>query len=185
MILRKKRPHLVLKTPPAVMRLLRLDVLNQCADVPRTYGKQPISALPRELRDPMLLHPKGGSRFDLRHNLRGRSRSRQPHRKMNMVGNPAHAEAFAIELSCSPRNISVQPRANLIADRRQPVLGTEHYVNQIETQRLRHGGNYMSRNYVSGFQPSCHSASPYLGLRPRLVCHRAFSPQFTAFVGGS
>jgi hypothetical protein len=44
-------------------------------------------------------------------------------------------------------------------------------MHQVETQRLRHGTNYMS-----GLQPSPVPADTHLGLRPRLVCGRACGP---------
>jgi hypothetical protein len=44
-------------------------------------------------------------------------------------------------------------------------------MHQIETQRLRH-----ARDYMSGLQPSTKYPTTYLGLRPRLVCGRAFGP---------
>jgi hypothetical protein len=45
----------------------------------------------------------------------------------------------------------------------------ENDMHQIETQLLRHGGDYMS-----GLQPSTVLADTYLGLRPRLVWSQAF-----------
>jgi hypothetical protein len=44
-------------------------------------------------------------------------------------------------------------------------------MHQIEAQRLRHAAGYMS-----GLQPSTKYPALYLGLRPRLVCRRAFGP---------
>jgi hypothetical protein len=44
-------------------------------------------------------------------------------------------------------------------------------MHEVETQRLGHSGDY-----ISGLQPSSRFVTGYLGLRPRLVCHRAFGP---------
>jgi hypothetical protein len=52
------------------------------------------------------------------------------------------------------------------------VFCAEHDMHQVETQRLRHGTNYMS-----GLQPSPVPADTYLGLRPRLACRQAFGLQ--------
>jgi len=129
MILRKKRPHLVFKTPLAVMRLLVLDVSHQHTDVGGAYRKQPIPTLPCQLLHALLLHPDRRSRFDLRHNFRRRLRGRQTQRQMDLIGHASGAETFAIQLPCRGRQIRVQ-------------------------------GD--------------------LGLRPRLVCRRAFGPYMAA-----
>jgi hypothetical protein len=51
------------------------------------------------------------------------------------------------------------------------MFRAENDMHQIEAQRLRHLTDYMS-----GLQPSAVLADTYLGLRPRLVCRRAFGP---------
>jgi hypothetical protein len=128
--------------------------------------------LPRECRNPLLLHPHGRSGFNLRNDLSRRSCRRQSHCKMNVVGNSAHSKALAIQLARGSGEISMEVRDDVFVDEWSPVFRAEDDMHQIETQRLRHGGDYMS-----GLQPSAVLADTYLGLRPRLVCRRTFGPQ--------
>ena len=171
MILREKCSHLVLKTPLAVMCLLRLDVSHQLPNVSGTDGKQPVSSLPGESRHTLLLHPDRRSRFDLRHDFRGRSRRRQTQCEMDVIGHTSSAKTFAIHLSGSTRKIGIQRIRKLVRDKRLTIFGAENNVHKIETQGLRH-----ARDYMSGFQPSTDVPIGDLGLRPRLVCRRTFGP---------
>jgi hypothetical protein len=57
-------------------------------------------------------------------------------------------------------------------DRRSAMFCAEDDMHQVEAQRLRHCSNYMS-----GLQPSRDLVNAFLGLQPRLVCRRTFSPQ--------
>jgi hypothetical protein len=185
MILLKKRAHFVLKTPLAVVRLLLVDITNQCANIRRPNGKQSIPTLPCEPGNTLVLHPRRRSRLDLRNNFRRRPRRSQPHREMNMIGYATHTETFAIQLPRRPRQIRMQRRLDTLANQRRAILRAENNMNQIETQRLRHGTDFISRHNVSGLQPSSHSFAANLGLRPRLVCRRAFGPQSASSVGGT
>jgi hypothetical protein len=156
-----------------MVRLLLVDVTEQRADIRWANRKQTIATLPREVINPLLLHPNGGARFDLRNNLGRRSRRRQSQRKMDVVGNSTDPEAFAIQLACGPRKIGMQCRFDSIVDQRGTMFRAEDDMHQIETQGLRHGSDYMS-----GLQPLLGAGNVYLGLRPRLVCRRTFGPQF-------
>ena len=144
MILLKKRTHLVLKTPLAVVRLLLVDVSKQRRDIGRPDGEQTIPPLPCELRNSPLLYPCRRTGLDHRHNLRCRSRGRKLHRKMNMIGNATHAKTFAIQLPRCPSNVSVQRGTNLAMNQRHSKLRTEDNMHQIEAQRLRHTRNHTS-----------------------------------------
>ena len=88
---------------------------------------------------------------------------------MNMVGNAAHPKTLAIQFTRRTREICMKCRGNILSDQRSTLFGAEHDMHQIETQRLRHGWNYML-----GLQPSPVLSDTYLGLRPRLVCRQAF-----------
>jgi hypothetical protein len=173
MIFLEKRAHLVLEIPLPVVRLLSVDVTQESANIRGTNGKQSVPALPRKLTNSVLFHPNGRSGLDLGHNPRGYFCSTQPHRKMNVIGNPAHPEAFAIQLARHTGKICMKTSANIIVDKRRTMFRAENDMHQVEAQRLRHCTNYMS-----GLQPSPVSADTYLGLRPRLVCRQAFGPQF-------
>ena len=172
MILRIKRAHLVFEAPLAVVRLLRLNVLNQSPDIGRTDRKQPIPTLPRKTLHTLLFHPHRRSRLDLRHNLRRLSRGCQTQSQMNVVGHTSGPETFAIQFPCGTRQVRVQPIGNLFRYQRPAIFRAENQMHQVETQRLWHGADYMP-----GLQPSTHLAIPNLGLRPRLVCNRTFGPQ--------
>jgi hypothetical protein len=175
MILRKKRPHLVFKTPLEVMGLLRFDVSHQRADVGGTDRKQPIPTLPRELFHALLLHPRRRSGFYLRHDFRRRSCRRQTQRQVNVIGHAPSPKTFTIQLPCRASQIRVQLAGNRIRDQWLRVFGAENDVHQVEAQSLRHAGDYMP-----GFQPSSCAAIGYLGLRPRLVCGRTYGPHMGA-----
>jgi len=171
MILRIKRSHLVLKTPLAVVRLLRLDVSDQRANIGRTDGKQSIPALPRETLNAQLLHPHRRSRLNLRHNSRRLTRGRQTQCHMNVVGHTASAETLAIQLTRRTRQVSMQSVRKIVRDQSLTIFRAENDMHQVEAQRLRH-----ARDYMSGLQPSTSAAQCDLGLRPRLVCGRTFGP---------
>ncbi len=91
---------------------------------------------------------------------------------MNVVSDASCPETLAIQLARGSRKIGVKSRQNVIMDQRNAIFGTEDNMNQIEAQRLRH-----CRNYMPGLQPSTAAANTYLGLRPRLLCHRTYGPQ--------
>lgn len=165
MILLEKRAHLVLKTPPSVVRLLLVDVPDQRPNISGTHREQSIPSLPREVPNALFFHPYGRSSLNLRHDLRRRSCRPQPHRKMDMVRNAAHSKAFAIQLASRSGHVRVKSFRDVLTDERKPLLCAEHDMHQVETQRLRHSANYMP-----GLQPSPVLADTYLGLRPRLVC---------------
>ena len=172
MVLLEKRAHLVLKTPFDVVRLLPIDVMHQRNHVRRADGKQTVSTLPREFLNTLLFHPYGRASLNLRYDFGGRPRRRQPHRKMNVVGNSAHSKTLAIQFARSSGEICMKIWNNVIVDQRSPMFCAEDDMHQIEAQRLRHLTDYMS-----GLQPSAVLPDTYLGLRPRLVCRRAFSPR--------
>jgi len=171
MILLKKRAHLVLKTPPAVMRWLVADVSNEGGHIGGTDREQAIPTLPREHWDALPLHPRGRTGLNLRHDLRGRPCCRQPHREVHMVRNAADAKTFAIQLACRSRKIGMQCTSDLVIDQRQSVFRAEDNMYQVEAQRLRHRGNYRTV-----LQPSPALTNLYLGLRPGLLCHRTYGP---------
>jgi hypothetical protein len=182
MVLLQKRTHLLLEPTLAVVRLLPVDVTHQRPKIGRANGKQSIPALPREIADTPLLHPCRRSGFHLGHNPRRASRRGQSQRNVNVVGNAAHAKTLALQLACCPGKISMKVCKDLVMDQRCPMFRTKNDVNQIETQRLCH-----RRNYMSGFQPSTQMFNVHLGLRPGLLCCRAYGPQIsrTTTAGGS
>jgi hypothetical protein len=172
MVLLKKRPHLVLKITLRVMRGLLLDIRNEGADICGTNREQTIPTLPRETRNTLALHPSRRARLNLRHDLCRRACRRQSQRKMNVIGDTTNAKAFATKRACCTREIGVKLVHQLGPDQRQTPLRAEHHMHQVKAQCLRHGTNYMS-----GLQPSHSPTHADLGLRPRLVCRRAFGPQ--------
>jgi hypothetical protein len=171
MVLVEKNSHLVLEVSLAMVRLLPVDISNQRTKIGRADGKQTVPALPRKSADTLLFHPGGGGGFDLGDNLCRRSCRGQSHRKMNVVSDASCSETLAIQFARGSRKIRVKSRQNVIIDQRDAIFGTEDDMNQVEAQRLRHCCDYMS-----GLQPSTTPANTYLGLRPRLICHRTYGP---------
>ena len=172
MILLEKNAHLVLKTPSAMVFLLRVDISKQHAEIGRPNRKQTIPTLPCELPNILRLHPCGGRRFDLGHNLRSVLGRRKSHRKMDVIGNSVCPEALAAKVSCDAGKIGMKLGCAVIGDQGLPVFGAEDNVNEVEAQGLWHCADYMS-----GLQPSGLFPNRSLGLRPRLVCGRALGPQ--------
>jgi hypothetical protein len=91
---------------------------------------------------------------------------------MNMIGDSAHPKTLAIQFARRTREIRVKRCKNFIMDHWSTMFRAEDDMHQVETQCLRHAGDYMS-----GLQPSTVLADTYLGLRPRLVCRRTSGPQ--------
>ena len=171
MILLAKPAHLVLETPPRVMRLLPIDVAHQRTNIRRSHRKQTILALPREPRNTPLLHPHRRRRLQLLHHLGRNARRRQPQRKMHMILNADQAKTIAPQTTRRSRKIPMQIWRGLLADQTHAAFRAENHMHQIEAQRLRHG--FLN---VSGLQPSIPCVTRDLGLRPRLLCARAFGP---------
>jgi hypothetical protein len=164
MILRQHRPHLLLKIPLAVVRLLLVDVLDQRRHVRWTHRKRPISTLPRKPFNTMRLHPSGRMALQLLHQLRQTLRRVQPHREMNMIGYATHPQTITSPVTNHGREVSMKRSTHSLVQKRPSILRAEHHVNQHETQSLGH-----ARNYKSGLRPSSASTKSFLGLRPRLV----------------
>jgi hypothetical protein len=158
MILLAKSAHLVLEIPLGMMLPLAVDIPHQRAEVCGPNREQSVSALPRESDNTLLLHPCGRCRFDLGNNLCRGARRSKPERQMYMVFNASHTKALAIELARRTCQIGMKGRPNLCGDQRLPLFRAEYDMDQIQTQRLRHGSPD-----VSGLQPSTlctTSASP-------------------------
>jgi len=130
--------YLLLETPLGMVRLLPVDIPHQFAQIRRSNRKQPIPTLPRKSRNPLLLHPHGRTRLQLRHHLRRRPRPRQPHRKVHMIFYATHAKTLALQPTRCPGEIRVQSRRKLFANQGPPFLRTENNMHQIEAKRLRH-----------------------------------------------
>jgi len=165
MIFLEKHAHLVLKTPLAVVFFLRVDVTKQYAEIGRTNRKQTIPPLPREGPSAVSLHPRRGRSLDLRHNLRSIFRGCEPQRQMDVIGHSSRAKALTAQVAGHFRKICMKFSFAILRDQWSPVFGAKDNVNEVETQRLRHCGDYMSR-----FQPSGSLLIAYL------VCRRSFGP---------
>ena len=137
MILLKKSAHLVLKTPPAVVRRLLVDVTDQWAKICRPDRKQTIPALPRETGHPLLLHPHGRPRFNLRYEFRGRfsslPASQQDERDQRPHPTRKHSQS---NLRAAPARYawSSPLTSSLISG--APLFCAEDDMDQVETQRL-------------------------------------------------
>ena len=165
MVLGKQRAHFVLKTSLRVVRPLCVDVTDERVEVGWTDGEQAISALPGEVVDALTLHPDGGGRFQVGDEVGGGSRCGNANGEVNVIGDAADAEAFAVELAGDAGEVGVEVRCDFVTNGGQAVFCAEDDMDQIEAQRLCHGGPF-----VSGFQPSSICTPRDLGLRPRLLC---------------
>ena len=172
MILRKKRAHLVLETTSGVVGFLCVDVAHYGVEVCWPDREERVSALPCKVRNTLLFHPERRGSLQLRNQVSRGVRGGNPDRHMHVVGDTTGAKAFAIDLAGGAGEVSVQFRRDVLGDQWSVVLCAEDDVNKIEAQRLRHGFN------VSGLQPFGACSTRYLGLRPRLLCGRAFGPKF-------
>jgi hypothetical protein len=171
MIFLNKHAHLVLKTPSAMVFFLRVDITEQRAEIGRSDRKQPVSPLPRELRNSLLFHPCRRRRFDLGDNSRCVIRRCKSDHQMNMIGRSAYPKTLTAQFTGSAHKIGMKLSFTSLRDQRSPILGAEDNVNQVEAQSLRHSADYMP-----GLQPFGSFPIRQLGLRPRLVCRRAFGP---------
>ena len=145
MILLKKRPHLFLETPLAVMRLLLLDILNQRAGIGGTNGKRSIPALPGKPFDPLNLHPLRRSNLHFLDKLRHALRRMQPHSQMHVVCHPTNPQTFALLIANDSREVRMQPIPHAVIQQSTTILGAENNMDQQETQRLGHAANYRPR----------------------------------------
>jgi hypothetical protein len=161
MILLKKRPHLFLEIPLAMMRLLFVDVAEQSARIRGTDRKCTVSALPCERPDTLRLHPFGRAYLDLLRQFRQGPGRMQTHGKMNMVGHSSHAEAFAVFVANDGSEICVQRRPHILAHQRPAIFGAEDEMNQDKAQCLRH-----SADYKSGLPPSGLTRALSWGVAP-------------------
>ncbi len=162
----QERAKLLLKIMLPMMRLLALDVLDQCLQVRRPNRERAISSLPRELRQRgrLRLDPLGRGGFEIFHQLRNRRCARQSNRQMNMVGNATNPKAFTLGTANDGGKISIERRTHGSIELRHSVLRAEDHMDEQKRERLWHRSDYRS-----GLQPSFRSAISFLGLRPRLV----------------
>ena len=146
LILLQKRPHLLLITPPPVVRPLPVDIPQQRPNIRRPDRKQPIPTLPRKTGDPALLHPGRRPGLQLRNHLRRVARHPQPQRQVHMILHATSPETLTPKPPRRLRQIPIQPRTNLLTDTRPPILGTPNNMHQIEAKRLRHTAHPNSQN---------------------------------------
>jgi hypothetical protein len=144
MILLKKRPHLFLEIPLAVMRLLLRDVSNQRTGIRRPNGERTVPTLPPKCVNALNLHPFGRRNLYFFNKLRNALRRMHPHRQMHMVCNTADPETIALLIANDGSKIGMQTISHTILQQRTTILRTENDMNQQKTQRLGHRKNYRS-----------------------------------------
>ena len=167
----QKRTKLILKTLFRMVRFLPVDVRAQRAQIRRANGEHTIPALPLEATKlvPLRLQPLRRPRLQIAHEVCDSQRPRQPNRQMEMIGHAANPITFASSISNSRCEVGAQVRTHGISQQRHPPFGAEDYMNQNESERLGHCGNYRS-----GLQPST-SPNPIPGVSPQAGIGRAFS----------
>lgn len=150
-VLLQERAKFVLERTLPMMRLLRVDVLDQRLQVCRPNRKHPISSLPCELRQcrGFCLDPFRRRCLQLCNQLRYIRRSRQSHCEMHMIRNASNAVTLASGVTCDRSKIRIQLRTHRIIENRSAALRTEDHVHHNERKRQWH-----RHEYRSGLQPS-------------------------------
>jgi hypothetical protein len=162
-ILLQERPELILEILLPMMRLLRVDILNQRLQISRTYRERSVSPLPRELRQHRRfgLEPLRRRSLQLRNQLRNICGSQQPDCKMHMVRNTSHAVALAPGIANDRGKVRIQFRTNRITQNSLPALRTEDHMHHDERKRQWH-----RQEYRSGLQPSVVTCNTSWGYAP-------------------
>ena len=126
MILLKKRPHLTLKIPLAVMRLLSFDITNQRPNIRRANRERPIPTLPSKIFDPLPLHPLRRIGFQCLEKLRQANGRMQSHAQVNMVRYATDADAITRTIAHNCSQVSMQFQSDSVPNkgRRSFVLNT-------------------------------------------------------------
>ena len=158
---------LVLKRLLHMVRLLTLDVPNQCLQVRRSNRKHSISTLPFErpqLRSSRL-QPFGRIRLQRSNQLGNRQRSGQSDGQAHRVCYPTNPVALTASIPDRRCKVGVQVRTYHLAQQRLPVVRAEDDINQHKAKRLSYG-----QNDRSGLQPfivlrRTPGASPQAGIR--------------------
>lgn len=149
-ILREHRPHLALKIPALMMRILTIDIPHQRCPIAQPNGKRRIPALPPELRElrSLGLDPLRRRNLESLHQLRHRLCPRDEQRDMNVICNPAnpHANVLCPDRRCQNR-MHLAPY--LIRQPWPSRLRAENQMHQNIRQRLRH-----TRNSIADLQPA-------------------------------
>jgi hypothetical protein len=162
MILLKKRAHLLLEIPLAMVRFLLLDVRDQRARVRRADGERPVPALPRKGLEALTLQPFGRRRFHFLNELRETLRRVQTNGEMHMVRHTADAKAIAFFIADKSREVHMQIGSHALVQQGKTSLRAEDNMDQDEAQRLGHG-----RDYMPGFRPFNSISPGTWGFAPR------------------
>jgi len=161
MIPTAQRAQLILETTLRVVRLLPIYVQYDGIHIRRADGEQAIPALPCETGHSLPLHPSGRARLDLRNYLCRDLRGRQAQGDVDMIGNTANANTLTTKLANGSSDVRMKRQLDIIVDERHPAFGAEDNMHEVEAQRLRRVGDF-----ISGFQPSAFARPEYLGLPP-------------------
>lgn len=161
-ILPQERTQLITKRNLAMMRVLFIDVSQQCIQIRGPNRERPITGLPREIWDSLRLQPSRRRGLQLLHELRNRLLLSLTNRKMDMIGNTPNAITFASGISCDRREVREQIGTNVIVEQVQSVFGAEDHMNHNKGKRSWH-----SENYRSVFQTSKPVTTHSRGVAPR------------------
>ncbi len=150
-ILLQKRAKLILIRALTMVRLLRVDILDECLQIGWPDGKRSIPSLPRELSQSgrFCLEPLRRRSLQLCDQLRYIRRSRQTDCQMHMVRDTSDAVAFAASVTDDRSKVRIQFRTNRIVQSGSASLRTEDHMHHNERERQWH-----RHEYRSGLQPS-------------------------------
>ena len=171
-----------------MMRLLRIDVMDQCMQIRRPNRKRAISTLPRKLRQlrRLALEPPRGGRFQLRNEIRNIGLTVQTNCQVDVVGDTAHPKTFALVVANDRCEIGMEVRPHSLIQNGCTVLRAEDHLDMEKCQRPSH-----SEDYRSDPRPSCPKPNVTWGFAPRwyigappALLHYALLLGFVSFVVG-
>ena len=162
-VLLQERTKLVLKRTLSMMRLLRVDVLNQRLQICRPNRKRSIPSLPRERRQcrRFCFDPLRRRCLQLRNQFCHIRRSRQTDCEMHMVCYASHAITLASGIANNRGKIRIQFHTDRIIQSRSASFRTEDHMHHNERERQWH-----RHEYRSGLQPSPVTRNTSWGCAP-------------------
>ncbi len=171
-VLRKHRPHLRLKISLFMMRTLCINVPNQREPIAQANGEDRVAPLPSKPGKlwPILLNPLRRRDLQPLNHSRDRFRSGKKHRDVHVIGNTANSNADIFRTVQNGGQISMHLTLNSILQKRTPIFGTKHQMNENIREGLGHAGKYNASlqhaNLASTTTWGCAPGYNNAGLQP-------------------
>lgn len=130
----KKRQVFLLERPGSVMLLLRVDVMPQRIQVPRSDGKRAVSTLPRESGKCGRLgfEPFGGRGFQFLHEFCRSDGAGKTDGEMHMIGDASDPVTFTIRIAGDGGEIGVERGSDAGIKDGGTVFSAENDVDEQE-----------------------------------------------------